>query len=60
MESDTMSEPVIELSDEEDEVTAPKSKGRPMSVVWNQFDRVTRKGRVKPDRSKCKYCRISQ
>ncbi|KAG5546929.1 hypothetical protein RHGRI_012838 [Rhododendron griersonianum] len=53
MESDTMSEPVIELSDEEDEVTAPKSKGRPMSVVWNHFDRVTRKGRVKPDRSKC-------
>lgn len=40
MESDSISEPVIELSDEEDEVTAPKSKG-------------------KPDRSKCKYFRIS-
>ncbi|KAF7130803.1 hypothetical protein RHSIM_Rhsim10G0137500 [Rhododendron simsii] len=58
MESDAnaMSEPEINISsDEEDEVTASKSKGRPLSVVWNHFDRVTRKGQTKPDRAKCKW-----
>ncbi|KAG5540721.1 hypothetical protein RHGRI_020828 [Rhododendron griersonianum] len=52
-DADAMSEPEINISsDEEDEVTASKSKGRPLSVVWKHFDRVTRKGQTKPDRAK--------
>ncbi|KAI8550983.1 hypothetical protein RHMOL_Rhmol06G0149200 [Rhododendron molle] len=53
-DADAMSEPEINISsDEENEVTASKSKGRPLSVVWKHFDRVTRKGQTKPDRGKC-------
>ncbi|KAF7143381.1 hypothetical protein RHSIM_Rhsim05G0109800 [Rhododendron simsii] len=53
-DADAMSEPEINISsNEEDEVTASKSKGRPSSVVWNHFDRVTRKGQTKPDGAKC-------
>ncbi|KAI8549544.1 hypothetical protein RHMOL_Rhmol06G0032700 [Rhododendron molle] len=58
MESDAMSEPGINLSDEEEEnevTVGSKSKGRPESVVWAHFERVTRKGQVKPDRAKCKH-----
>ncbi|KAF7130655.1 hypothetical protein RHSIM_Rhsim10G0136400 [Rhododendron simsii] len=57
-DADAMSEPEINISsDEEDEVTVSKSKGRPLSVVWNHFDRVTRKRQTKPDSDKYKYCR---
>ncbi|KAG5552798.1 hypothetical protein RHGRI_010786 [Rhododendron griersonianum] len=49
-DADAMSEPEINISS--DEVTASKSKGRPLSVVWKHFDRVTRKGQTKPDRAK--------
>ncbi|GAB2299242.1 hypothetical protein Dimus_033312 [Dionaea muscipula] len=55
IESDTMSEPGINISDDEEEteVTCSKSKGgKPKSVVWDHFDKVTREGEVKPDRAK--------
>ncbi|GAB2265948.1 hypothetical protein Dimus_000981 [Dionaea muscipula] len=62
IESDTMSEPVSSISDDEEEreVTCSKSEGGiPTSIVWDHFDRVTRKGEVKPVRAKCKHCMSS-
>ena len=62
MESDAnvMSELGIDISDDDDDqVTTPKSRGRPTSKVWIHFDQVTRKGQTKPTRAKCKYCKKS-
>ena len=55
-DADVMSELGINISDD-DQVTTPKSRGRPTSKVWIHFDQVTRKGQTKPDRAKCKYCK---
>ena len=55
-DADVMSELGIDISDDDDDqVTTPKSRGRPTSKVWIHFDQVTRKGQTKPDRAKCKY-----
>ncbi|GFS43201.1 hypothetical protein Acr_00g0084170 [Actinidia rufa] len=45
-DADVMSELGINISDD-DQVTTPKSRGRPTSMVWNHFDQVTRKGQTK-------------